>query len=210
LTPAVARPWNRPVIVRSASRRLAASRLGRGLAAFAVAAVVAGCVTSSALTPLPLPTPSSSPTATFPVSPVPGNSQSAPLPTDAPREVTGLKPLPSCGGEILFEPDPDISPLPTPPQPVTSDADNQQADACLIWAWENGKAAQVAVSAISDEQDEIYTIYRLPGNGTVDVLTRVRSHPDQVVTWTDVTCKQLSLQDGQITPADCGPETPIG
>ena len=156
-----------------------------------------------AATPVPTPTP------TFDLGPVPGNSISAPLPTDAPAVVSGLAPLPSCGGLILFEADPDISPLPTAPAPTSPPEANQQGANCLISDWENGRQGQLAVSAISDEQDEIYTLYRLPGNGTVDVLTRVKSHPDQVVTWTDVTCRQLSIQEGQLTPADCSPETPL-
>ena len=150
-----------------------------------------------------------SPGATLAKGPVPPNTVSAPLPTDAPATVRTLAPLPSCGGQILFEPDPDISPLPTPPVPPSSLAANRQAADCLIWAWENGKPAQLAVSAISDEQDEIYSLYRLPGDGTVDLLTRVKSHPDQAVSWTDATCKQLSLQGEQVTPAECSPETPL-
>jgi hypothetical protein len=148
-------------------------------------------------------------TPTFDMGPVPGNSIIAPLPTDAPAVVRGLAPLPSCGGEVLFEADPDISPLPTPPTATSAVAANSQGANCLIWDWENGKPGQLAVSAISDEQDEIYTLYRLPGDGTVDVLTRVKSHPDQTVSWTDATCQQLSIQDGQLTPEDCSPETPL-
>ena len=149
------------------------------------------------------------PVVTFPSSPVPGNSQVAPLPTDAPPTVTHAAPLPSCGGELLFEADPDISPLPTPPWKTTETSANRQGASCLIWAWENGKPAQLAISVITDEQDEVYTLYRLPGDGTVDVLTRVKSKPDQAVSWTDVTCKQLSIQEDQVTPADCSPETPL-
>ena len=147
--------------------------------------------------------------ATLAHGPVAPNTVKAPLPTDAPATVRTLAPLPSCGGQILFEPDPDISPLPTPPVPPSTLTANRQAADCLIWAWENGKPAQLAVSAISDEQDEIYSLYRLPGDGTVDLLTRVKSHPDQAVSWTDATCKQLSLQGDQVTPAECSPETPL-
>lgn len=176
-------------------------------AAASVTAEAAGSATASqpvvGMTNLP------SATAAFPTGPVPGNSLTAPLPTDAPRVVTGLAPLPSCGGELNFEADPDISPLPTTPWATSAPAANRQAAQCLIWAWENGKTAQLAISSISDEQDEIYTLYRLVGDGTVDVLTRVKSKPDQAVTWTDATCKQLSLQGDQITPADCSPETPL-
>jgi hypothetical protein len=153
--------------------------------------------------------PAATPTPTFDLGPVPGNSVAAPLPTDAPATVRGLTQLPSCGGEVLFEPDPDISPLPTPPAPTSAPAANQQGANCLLSDWENNRPGQFAVSAISDEQDEVYTLYRLPGDGTVDVLTRVKSHPDQVISWTDATCRQLSLQGDQLTPADCSPETPL-
>jgi hypothetical protein len=149
------------------------------------------------------------PTPTFDLRPVPGNSIAAPLPSDAPAVVRGLAPLPSCGGLVLFEPDPDISPLPTPPSPTSAPAANLQGANCLLSDWENDRPGQLAVSAISDEQDEIYTLYRLPGDGTVDVLTRVKSHPDQVVAWTDATCRQLSLQGDDLVPADCSQETPL-
>jgi len=140
---------------------------------------------------------------------VPGNSALAPLPTDAPAAVRGLSKLPSCGGEILFEQDPDISPIPTAPGPTTDPSANTQATDCLMSAWSNKAPAELDTSLISDEADQIYTIYRLPGDGTVDVITRVWSHTDKTVTWTQATCQQLSVQDGAVTPADCQTETPI-
>jgi hypothetical protein len=146
----------------------------------------------------------------FPTWPVPGNSVAAPLPTDAPAAVRSLAPLTGCGAELVFEPDPDVSPLPTPPWATTSTAANRQATDCLMSAWENGHAAQLVVSLISDEQDEIYTIYRLPGDGSVQVFVRVRSHADQTVAWTRTTCQALSLQEDQVTPSSCLGETPIG
>jgi hypothetical protein len=155
------------------------------------------------------PTPAPTPTPTFDLRPVPGNSLNVPLPTDAPAVVRALAPLPSCGGQVLFEPDPDISPLPTAPSPTSASAANLQGANCLLSHWENDRQGQLAISSISDEQDEIYTLYRLPGDGTVDVLTRVKSHPDQIVTWTDATCRQLSLQGDDLVPADCSQETPL-
>ena len=108
---------------------------------------------------------------------VPGNSADAPLPTGAPAALSALPQLPSCGAEVLFEQDVDISPVPTAPGPVTDPEANQQAADCLLSAWENGRAAVLVTSAISDEADEIYSIYRLPGDGTVDVIVRVRVPP---------------------------------
>ncbi len=138
---------------------------------------------------------------------VPGNSESVPLPTDAPSQVAGLTSLPSCGGETLFEQDVDISPIPTPPGPTTPPAANDRANDCLISAWENGKPAQLWISQISDEADEIFTMYRIPGDNTVQVITRVRSHSDQTIQWMEVACKQLSLQGDDLTPSDCGTES---
>ena len=103
----------------------------------------------------------------------------------------------------------DISPIPTSPWLVTSSATNQAAVDCLIDAWENGQTAQVTTAEISDEADEIFTIYRLPGDGTVQVVSRVLSHTDQVVAWTTVKCGQLSDQAGQLTPADCATEVQV-
>ncbi len=150
-----------------------------------------------------------SPTPAFQLGIVPGNSAGAPLPTDAPAALIPLPHLPSCGAEVLFEEDVDISPVPTAPGPVTDPTANQQATDCLLSAWENGRAAVLVTSAISDEADEIYSIYRLPGDGTVDVIVRVRSHSDQTVSWTERTCRQLSVQQGAVTPADCDPEAPM-
>jgi hypothetical protein len=65
------------------------------------------------------------------------------------------------------------------------------------------------VSSVSDEADVIFTIYRLPGNGTVSVIVRVYSHSDKTVAWTQTTCRQLSLQEGTPTPADCDSEQTI-
>jgi hypothetical protein len=149
-------------------------------------------------------------TATFPLKPVPGNSVGVPIPSDAPAKVAALSALPSCGAEVLFEEDVDITPIPTPPGPTTNPSDNQLATACLLAAWENGTPAQLIVSETSDEADSIYSIYRLPGDGTLQLLVRVLSHSDQTVAWTQRTCRQLSLQDGVLTPADCDAETPIG
>jgi len=141
--------------------------------------------------------------------PLPGNSVTASLPTDAPAAVRSMTPLRSCGAEILFEEDVDISPIPTSPWVVTTAATNQLAIDCLIDAWENGRPAQLTTAEISDEADEIFTIYRLVGDGTVQVVTRVLSHTDQVVAWTTASCKQLSDQSGQVTPADCNTEVQI-
>jgi hypothetical protein len=151
--------------------------------------------------------PSSIPT--FQLGVVPGNSASAPLPTDAPAAIRGLPALPSCGAEVLFEQDVDLSPIPTAPGPVTDAETNQQAADCLISAWQNGRPAELVTSSISDEADEIYSIYRLPGNGTVDVIVRVRAHADQTIAWTRRTCRQLSVQQGAVTPADCEAEAPV-
>jgi hypothetical protein len=150
------------------------------------------------------------PTGTpFPTWPVPGNSVTAPLPTDAPSAVRRLAPLTDCGAELLFGRDDELSPIPTSPWPTTAPDENRRATDCLMAAWENGKSAQLVVSAISDEADEIYTIYRLPGDGSVQVFVRVRSQPDQATTWTRTTCKALSLLDGDVTPAACLLETPV-
>jgi hypothetical protein len=149
------------------------------------------------------------PAPTFQLGIVPGNSATAPLPTDAPASVRALSALPSCGAEVLFEQDVDITPIPTAPGPVTDPAANQAATDCLLSAWENGRPALLATSAISDEADEIYSIYRLPANGTAEVTVRVRSHSDQTVSWTERTCRQLSVQQGAVTPADCDAEAPM-
>lgn len=141
--------------------------------------------------------------------PLPGNSTSVPLPSDAPAAVVALAQVRSCGAEILFEEDVDISPIPTAPGPVTNGAANQQAIDCLIDAWQNSKPAVLTVSEVTDEADQIYTIYRLPGDDTVQLITRVFSHTDKTVAWTQTVCKQLSDQAGQVTPADCLSETPI-
>jgi len=142
-------------------------------------------------------------------SPVPGNSTSVPLPSDAPAAVVALAPVRSCGAEILFEEDVDMSPIPTAPGPVTDPASNQQAIDCLIDAWQNSKPAILTVSEVTDEADQLYTIYRLPGDDTVQLIARVFSHTDKTVAWTQTVCKQLSDQSGEVTPADCLSETPI-
>jgi hypothetical protein len=124
--------------------------------------------------------------------------------------VRNLPLLPSCGGEVLFEEDVDISPIPTAPGPTSAASANQQGSDCLIAAWQNGLAAELDISSISDEADEIYSMYRLPGDGTVQLVVRVRSHTDKTVSWTQTTCRQLSVQDGALTPADCDSETNLG
>jgi len=174
-------------------------------ALIAVLASVAAC----AGTPATGPAASGSAGAAPAYSPLPGNSVVAALPTDAPASVLSMTPLRSCGAEILFEEDVDISPIPTSPWVVTTSATNKVAVDCLIDAWQNGQAAQLTTAEISDEADEIFTIYRLPGDGTVQVVTRVWSHTDKVVAWTSAVCKQLSDQSGQLTPADCATEVPI-
>jgi hypothetical protein len=150
-----------------------------------------------------------SPIAPFQLGEVPGNSAAAPLPTDAPAAVRGLATLPSCGAEVLFEEDVDLSPIPTAPGPTTDPEANQQAGDCLISAWQNHRPAVLATSAISDEADQVYSIYRLPGDGTVQVIVRVLSHTDRTVSWTQRTCRQLSIQQGAVTPADCDSEAPM-
>ncbi len=149
------------------------------------------------------------PTPTFELGVVVGNSASAPLPTDAPAAVTAQSALPSCGAEVLFEQDVDISPAPTAPAPITDPTANQQAADCLLSAWENGRSAVLVTTAIGDEADEVYSIYRLPGDGTVEVIVRVRSHSEQTVAWTRRTCRQLSVQQGSVTPANCDTEAPM-
>jgi hypothetical protein len=151
----------------------------------------------------------SGPDGPFPTGPVPGNSVAVALPSDAPSSVRKLVHVPSCGAEVLFEQDVDLSPIPTAPGPVTGAADNKQATDCLMASWENGLAAEMDVSSVSDEADVIFTIYRLPGNGTVSVIVRVYSHSDKTVAWTQTTCRQLSLQEGTPTPADCDSEQTI-
>jgi hypothetical protein len=185
-----------------------ASRLARTLFfMLIVTAAVASCSLSGTSTGPGAAPPAGA--ASFPLGRVPGNSATAPLPTDAPAAVIALAPLPSCGAEILFEQDVDISPIPTAPGPVTDPATSQKAVDCLIAAWENGLKAELAVSAISDEADEIYTIYRLNGDGTLQLIVRVRSHSDKTIGWTQTTCRQLSVQQGTLTPADCDLEKPI-
>jgi hypothetical protein len=150
-----------------------------------------------------------SPVAAFQLGVVPGNSAVAPLPTDAPTAVRGLQTLPSCGAQVLFEQDVDMSPIPTAPGPTTDPDANQQGSDCLISAWQNRRSAVLVTSAISDEADEVYSIYRLPGDGTVQVIVRVLSHADLTVAWTQRTCRQLSVQQGAVTPADCDSEAPM-
>jgi hypothetical protein len=171
----------------------------------AVVAATAACG-SSGSSPVPS-IGQASPTSAY--SPLPGNSTTAPLPSDAPASVVALTPVRSCGAEILFEEDVDISPMPTAPGPLTDPAANKQAIDCLIDAWQNSKPAVLIVSEITDEADQLYTIYRLPGDDTVQLIARVFSHTDLTVTWTQTVCKQLSDQSGQVTPADCLSETAI-
>ena len=140
---------------------------------------------------------------------VPGNYVAVPLPTDAPASVRGLAKLPSCGAEVLFEEDVDITPIPTAPGPTTDPTDNKQAVDCLLAAWENGVAAQLAVSETTDEADQIFSLYRLHTDGTLQLIVRVLSHADRTIEWTQRTCRQLSSQEGTLTPADCQSETRI-
>jgi len=102
-----------------------------------------------------------------------------------------------------------MSPVPTAPGPTSAASANQQGDDCLIAAWQNGLAAELDISLISDEADEIFSMYRLPGDGTVQLVARVWSHTDKTVAWTETICKQLSIQDGTLTPADCSSEVPL-
>jgi hypothetical protein len=172
----------------------------RSIAAGALTAmlVVAGCGSSSAPPAAPV------------MTPVPGNGVAVALPSDAPATVVAMSALPSCGTEILFEEDVDMSPVPTPPGPTTAPSANKQALDCLISAWESGTAAEMRVSQVSDEADQIFSIYRLPGDGSVQLVVRVYAHADKTVTWTKTVCRQLSIQDGTVTPASCDSETPIG
>jgi hypothetical protein len=177
-----------------------------------LALIVAGCGASATPTPAGIqlsssPAPAS--VASEMPSLVPGNSAVAPLPTDAPAMVRNLTRLPSCGAEVLFEQDVDISPIPTAPGPTTDPTANQQATDCLISAWQNKAPAELDVSSISDEADEIYTMYRLPGDGTLQQIVRVKSHSDKTVTWTVTVCKQISIQEGTVTPSECESEAPI-
>ena len=171
-----------------------------------LATAFAACGGSSGASPVSSSNPSA---AAGSYSPLPGNSTTVPLPSDAPSAVVSLAGVRSCGAEILFEEDVDISPIPTAPGPVTDAASNQQAIACLIDAWQNSKPAVLTVSEVTDEADRLFTIYRLPGDDTVQLIARVFSHTDMTVTWTQTVCKQLSDQSGQVTPADCLSETPI-
>ena len=175
-----------------------------------VAAVVAACGGSSA-SPFDEPSAAGSSAgsaAASLASPVPGNSVVVPLPTDAPAGVRALSALPSCGAEVLFEEDVDITPIPTAPGPTTAPSDIQAATNCLISAWQNGAAAELLISETSDEADEIFSIYRLPGDGTVQLIVRVLSHSDRTISWTQRTCRQLTVQDGTLTPDNCDSETP--
>jgi hypothetical protein len=188
-------------------------RLSCAVAGIALAAVVVAACSSSGAAPSQanagVPTGAASPSATFPLGPVPGNSVQAPLPTDAPTKIRTLSHLFSCGAEVLFEEDVDITPVPTPPGPITDAADNQLAVDCLMAAWENGLQAEVIVSETTDEADQIFTIYRLPGNGTLQLVVRVLSHADHTVAWTETICRELSLQGETLTPADCDSETVV-
>ena len=166
-------------------------------------AIVAACGGSSSAGP------SSGPAATPTLAPVPGNSVAIPLPTDAPASLRALPPLPSCGTEVLFEEDVDITPVPTPPGPTTAASQNQQAMDCLMTAWANGTPAEMVVSEATDEADQIYSIYRLPGDGTIQLTVRVLSHADQTIAWTQTSCTQLAVQDGGLVPSECQSETPI-
>jgi hypothetical protein len=166
-----------------------------------VAAVAAACAGPA--------NPTKGPGSTASLGLVPGNSVQAPLPSDTPASIRALPALPSCGAEVLFEEDVDITPIPTPPGPLSDKADNDQAVACMSAAWENGTSAQMTVSETTDEADQLYSIYRLPGDGTVVLIVRVYSHADLTVGWTQRTCKQLSVQEGALTPADCQTETPV-
>jgi len=175
-----------------------------------VAAVVAACGDSSGAEPSPLNGASvADATGSFPLRPVPGNSVVLRLPSDAPAKVKSRSALPSCGAEVLFANDAETTPIPTPPGPTTNPTDNQLAADCLLAAWESGASAELVVSEVSDEGDEILSIYRLPGDGTVQLVVRVLSHADRSVSWTQRICRQLSIQDGTVTPADCDIETRI-
>jgi hypothetical protein len=174
------------------------------LAAFvAVAAAFAAC--ASPAPPVPPAPLTSAPSLGL----LPGNSVTSALPADTPASVRALPGLPSCGAEVLFEEDVDITPIPTPPGPTTNPTDNRLAVDCLIAAWENGTSAQMIIAETTDEADELYSIYRLRGNGTVLVIVRVLSHTDKTVSWTERVCRQLSSQEGTITPADCDNETVV-
>jgi hypothetical protein len=174
-----------------------------------VLAVVAACGDSSGPPPSQSDGTAAAPTGSFPLRPVPGNSVVLRLPSDAPAKVRALPALKSCGSEVLFSEDADITPIPTAPGPTTNPTDNQLAADCLLAAWESGTAAELVVSEISDEADEILSIYRLPGNGTLQLVVRVLSHADRTVSWTQRICRQLSIQEGTLTPADCDIETAI-
>jgi predicted small lipoprotein YifL len=174
-----------------------------------VVAAAAACGDSSGPPPLPSDATAGAPTGSFPLGPVPGNSVVLRLPSDAPAKVRAMPALKSCGSEVLFSEDEDINPIPTAPGPTTNATDNQLAADCLLAAWESGTAAELVVSETSDEADEILSIYRLPGNGTLQLVVRVLSHADRTVSWTQRICRQLSIQEGTLTPADCDSETAI-
>ncbi len=174
-----------------------------------VLAAAAACGDSSGPPPLQSDGTAGAPTGSFPLRPVPGNSVVLRLPSDAPAKVRALPALKSCGSEVLFSEDADITPIPTAPGPTTNATDNQLAADCLLAAWESGTAAELVVSETSDEADEILSIYRLPGNGTLQLVVRVLSHADRTVSWTQRICRQLSIQEGTLTPADCDIETAI-
>ncbi len=174
-----------------------------------VAFVAAACGASTSSAPVAPAVPAGG-TGEGATSPVPGNSILLTLPSDAPKSVPGAVAEPSCGGIVSFEVDPDISPAPTLPRDVTEAASVEKAEACLMSAWNGHRAAALETAETTDEQDAIFTIYRLPGDGTVDLIVRLDSWTEKTVTWTETTCRGLTLQDGRVTPMDCDTEHRIG
>ncbi len=143
------------------------------------------------------------------VSLVPGNSVSLPVPADLPASAAAKASRPTCGVTISFEVDPDASPAPTLPSNLTGSAANDAALGCLLSAWRAHAAAALWTVETTDEQDEVFTIYRLSGDGTLDVIVRLASHTEKTVTWTETACRDLTLQDGRVTPMDCASEVVI-
>ncbi len=188
-------------------------RIGRGLVLLVLAIpAVAGCSPAAGPSASPSPSLSTAPSVAPPDGTSPAASGASGSSTTTgnvwlpewaddtiPQDIANRRPLPFCGLEQA-------------PAPVAGEFIDPAVRACFWNAWLNESSAEFASVQSTMEGDPIATIWRLKGDGSIDLLVDGSQDRFGSGGWTASSCESLveTTEGGAFFGVqDCGESTPV-